>query len=122
MGEAVKRRLPFDHVRIDEDDVPIVEAKTGRTKGGYGSGGYNLPGKIVIDPRQSYIHMVSCVFDEAVHEMWRRSQLRDAKFADATEEWIVHELAPFIREFIINNPAWVEAAWATRGRGHEAVQ
>jgi hypothetical protein len=104
----MKRRLPFDRVRIDRDDVPIVEKPLGQTTDGYGvSGETDASGPITIEPRGLYASMLIAVFDEALHQFWHRSQL-NGRYVKKTEEFVVHELSPFIREFLLDNPEWVD--------------
>lgn len=103
-----RRRLPFDSVRIDQDDVAIVEKPLGQTVDGYGVSGETDVGEgITVEPRGLFASMLIAVFDESLHQFWARSQL-NGRYVKKTEEFIVHELSPFIREFLLDNPQWVD--------------
>jgi hypothetical protein len=108
VGADAVRRLPFQSVRIDTEDVPITEAPLGQTTDGYGVSGETDTGKgITVEPRALYASMLIAVFDEALHQFWSRSQL-NGRYVKKTEEFVVHELSPYIREFLLDNPEWVD--------------
>ena len=98
---------PPSEIEVDGRTITVKVTKLGRFKEGYGVVGDYKNNRIRLSPNAPTEMMKKSLFSELLHHCFDRSGLRD-NYSMPTEEFIVHELEPWLWLLLAENPALLD--------------